>query len=359
MNILYLSCLEDKGHAGPTYSVPNQVAYQSKYDNVLWYNLLPVERKSWRETGQYYNQNDFQFSLNEIERRIGKLDLVVFEGFYAFHPGKTVFQVLRRRIPYCIVPRSAFTVGDQEKSKLKKQICNKLFYKRFARNALFIQYLSQKEKDESDGWNENSIIVPNGSRDIVESSLKDANRRLRFVYIGRIEPYQKGLDILLDALEIVRDRCCASFDFSFYGSSLNGSGDRFAAELEARQLGFASYHPPVFDAQKEEILQSADVFVLTSRYEGLPMGLLEAFAYGLPCLVTPGTNLSQEIYDYDAGWIASLDSDSIAEKMLSIIAASNETLAEKSKGAYKLARLFSWEEIAKRTHIYYGELIGK
>ena len=62
------------------------------------------------------------------------------------------------------------------------------------------------------------------------------------------------------------------------------------------------------------------------------MGLLEAFAYGLPCLVTPGTNLSQEIYDYDAGWIASLDSDSIAEKMLSIIAASNETLAEKSKG---------------------------
>lgn len=39
MNILYISKLDGRPWMGPTYSVPNQVKAQSKYDNVFWYNL--------------------------------------------------------------------------------------------------------------------------------------------------------------------------------------------------------------------------------------------------------------------------------------------------------------------------------
>ena len=45
-----------------------------------------------------------------------------------------------------------------------------------------------------------------------------------------------------------------------------------------------------------------DVFIRTSRFEGLPLGILEALSLGLPCLVTKGTNLDELVNNYNAGW---------------------------------------------------------
>ena len=40
MNILYLSYMTGNLKAGLTYSIPNQIITQSKYNNVFWYNML-------------------------------------------------------------------------------------------------------------------------------------------------------------------------------------------------------------------------------------------------------------------------------------------------------------------------------
>ena len=38
------------------------------------------------------------------------------------------------------------------------------------------------------------------------------------------------------------------------------------------------------EEEKRQILLDTDVFIQTSRFEGMPMGILEALSYGLPCL---------------------------------------------------------------------------
>ena len=50
MNILFLSVLDGRPWAGPTYSVPKQISAQSKVDNVFWYNLENGDFSSWKET---------------------------------------------------------------------------------------------------------------------------------------------------------------------------------------------------------------------------------------------------------------------------------------------------------------------
>lgn len=39
--------------------------------------------------------------------------------------------------------------------------------------------------------------------------------------------------------------------------------------------------------KKEETFQKASIYCLASDGEGFPMGVLDAWAYGIPCVVTP------------------------------------------------------------------------
>jgi glycosyltransferase involved in cell wall biosynthesis len=57
----------------------------------------------------------------------------------------------------------------------------------------------------------------------------------------------------------------------------------------------------VFGREKEALLDSAFVFVHTSRWEGMPFAVIEALATGCPVLVTPATNLGDYVEGFGAG----------------------------------------------------------
>ena len=112
----------------------------------------------------------------------------------------------------------------------------------------------------------------------------------------------------------------------------------------------------VIGAEKEKILLNADIFIQTSRSEGMPLGILEALSYGVPCLVTDGTCLGDIIQKYNAGWVAQTRSESIAEKLVEAIT-ENNLWSEKSKNSVKLIEdNFSWENISKKTIDEYERL---
>ncbi|HFI0331208.1 TPA: glycosyltransferase [Streptococcus suis] len=58
--------------------------------------------------------------------------------------------------------------------------------------------------------------------------------------------------------------------------------------------------------------------------EGQPLSLSEACAYGLPILITPGTNVSKEVLDFNLGWVANQTKESISEKLNFIMHHSEE-----------------------------------
>lgn len=354
MRILYLSRLENEGFAGLTYSVPNQVKAQAQFDTVHWHNLKIAERDEWRNTGLFTNENDFHFSLRCFEKMYWKPDLIVFEGFYAFHPTILLLSILMSRIPYVIVPRCAFTMGDQKKKRIKKLICNFLFYKWFSRNALAVQYLTNKECEDSKGnWNSRYYIEPNGI-DVNIDKPKDrcSNFPIRISYIGRLEMYQKGLDVLLCGISRFYEKYGTdNLRIDIYGNSVSGSAETIKNYLAENKLSkFVKVHDPVFDKNKESILMKSDYFLLTSRYEGMPMGLLEACSYGIPVIITPGTNMSHEIQSMDAGFVCELTSDSIANALIEAVEADSDEYRKLSRGALAVANLFSWEKIARNTH---------
>ena len=117
--------------------------------------------------------------------------------------------------------------------------------------------------------------------------------------------------------------------------------------VERSLSGLVTLNPAVFGADKEKILLGSDVFIQTSRFEGMPMGILEALGYGLPCLITEGTTLGHYVKSYNAGWVTETDAQRVFEQIICAIN-ENDTLNEKSKNARDMIHQhFAWEKVAK------------
>lgn len=368
MNILYISKLDGRPWIGPTYSVPRQIAAQTKYDNVLWYNLMDegvLEGKdhlnNWRKLTYYKDLLDFpKGKIAQLPEPFNQPDLIVVEQNYPYAKDKIRYEILRGHVPYIIIPRGELTEMAQRKKRLKKLVGNILLnYYGFVSHAVAVQCLTEDEKQEtSHVWHKEKIVLPNGTERVEMIQHRAVTEGIKCVFIGRLEPYQKGLDLLVQACIAIKDKLIeAKWTLSLYGSDAENKALQIKEMVQANGLSdMITFHQPVFNEAKKEVLKQSDSFVLTSRFEGHPTGLLEALAYGLPCLVTKGTNMREEVEAYQAGWGADDTAESIKDALLTMIS-EKERIVEKGNHARQLAKNYEWDTIAEKTHAVYAHLI--
>ena len=116
---------------------------------------------------------------------------------------------------------------------------------------------------------------------VVPAAVGSAGDRQGFVTVARLVP-QKGIDVLIRALAQTSG---AAQDWTL---TLVGDGpEREALERQVLQAGLEEkVHFLGFRSDPQTSLLQAGVFVLPSRYEGMPNALLEAMAVGLAVVVT-------------------------------------------------------------------------
>ncbi|HEV7281318.1 MAG TPA: glycosyltransferase [Pirellulaceae bacterium] len=132
--------------------------------------------------------------------------------------------------------------------------------------------------------------------------------RMRAISVGRLHP-QKGLDLGLQWIATALDMG-ANLDWTIVG----GGPERQRLEALAKQSSVADrVH---FVGWRDDVaawLAASDVFLLPSRWEGMPNALLEAFAMGLPALAsdaegvveTMGQDLSFQLVPIGNPFVAS------------------------------------------------------
>ncbi len=102
----------------------------------------------------------------------------------------------------------------------------------------------------------------------------------RIVAVGRLTR-QKGFDVLLQAFSLLLQRLSASL-------LILGEGpEREALEKQSKALGLQEHVSlPGFSPNPYAYVSRADLFVLSSRFEGSPNALKEALALGTPVVAT-------------------------------------------------------------------------
>jgi len=162
--------------------------------------------------------------------------------------------------------------------------------------------------------------------------------RFRVLFVGHIGQ-RKGVSYLLQGYESFRR---ADSELQLVGSFVPG-----AAQAYQRFAGLFEHIPHVPQAQLPDIYRAADVFVLPTLTEGMPLVVLEAMACGLPVIATP-SGPGDLIEDGADGFIVPIrDPQAIAEK-LEILYRDPQLRATLGRRARDKALRFGWDVYARR-----------
>lgn len=278
-------------------------------------------------------------------------DVVMFHSLYEMEFLAFAKVLKARQIPYAIQMHGALSKENYKKSHIKKVVANFLWYNNYIKSARCIVYLNQGEYDNCVVKNLNSkhAILPNGCDEVSCIEIdKESNHPFEIIFIGRININHKGLDELVKAIRLLKSQKIKDIHFSFYGNDSDADVSKFKQMLIGLE-SIAQFCGGIYGEDKNKKLRNSDLFILTSRYEGMPMGVLEAISYGLPCLLTPGTNMSDVVAENGAGFKCNFEYKSIAQAILVA-----RDLIQKSPKFYRhnahcLSKTYSWNSIAKQS----------
>ena len=179
----------------------------SKRQNLLYTNL-PISTIT--------STRDFESFISEWIP-----DIVIFHSH--FHVEFVRFSKILsiKHIPYCVQLHGALSKENYRKGFLKKFFGGKIFFNSVLKNASSIIYLNESEYNNSvvPYINPKRCIIPNGCEDS-DNAVITPNKRdnINLTFIGRINYYHKGLDVLINALKIIDTIDNPKFHINFYGN---------------------------------------------------------------------------------------------------------------------------------------------
>lgn len=358
MVILHIVNLSNKRANGINVVVPQHVLYQSKYAQVALLNLNKIDYKL-EEINYFYNGEVSDSIIKELDSPFNKPDLIIFHGIFLFNYTKLYKILLSHNIPYIVVPHGSLTYVALRKKRIKKYVALKMFFNSFINNASAIQFLSNGEKNNS-LLSFKGFVNPNGIS-LLERKRPDKSwNGIRILFIGRKEYKIKGLDLLLMA---VKEK------LSFFKKSnakiyIHGPGDgdsenKINSFIKKYNIDETVFNlEAIYGKEKHSKLLECDIFIHTSRSEGLPTAVLEAMSYKLPVFVTKGTGIAEDIEKYQCGWIAENNAESVAKQLEKMIV-EKDLFQEYGENAYNYVKSkYDWDKISKEAIEEYRKIIN-
>lgn len=203
---------------------------------------------------------------------------------------------------YVITPHGAYNEIAMKKSRFIKKLYFRWFEKKLIVDAEKIHCIGQSEIEGLQTlYRTDKTVLINYGFEKIQSDLKtiSSKKDIIFGFVGRLDIYTKGLDLLMESF--------AAFSRQYPDSKLWIIGDGSEKEKLHQMIIQYSLQQKVqllgskFGEEKNDLIRKMDVFLHPSRNEGLPVSVIEAAAFGKPCIVTRNTNVGHLIEKYNAG----------------------------------------------------------
>lgn len=286
--------------------------------------------------------------------------LMVISGM--FHPG--AYAVGRTAaasgVPYVACPFDPYSTSMFRRNAHLKWPYWFLFERRLLAHAAAIQVLDRRHAEPLSrlGIRTPAIEVLNGFPAHTVPPIVvpcRAAEPVRMLFLGRIDAYNKGLDILLNAFGLV----AASHDVRL---TIQGPdwGDRARLQRQAARLALldkVTFRDADYDRTGPEIMGDHDLFCLSSRFEGFSQSAIEAMLAARMVLVSESAGVAPHVEAAGCGLMVKPDAASVANGMVALL---RDRVHWKERGlngrAYALS-ILPWKNVAADALGHYQALV--
>lgn len=316
----------------------------------------------WQEIPVRYCRRDYPESvsfalLRALPEALRWADVVHLTGVYNFptFPTLALCQIMDK--PLVWSPRGALQRWGGSRRVMAKRVWNRLAILAGGGRAVF-HATAEAERLESGPafascqWR----IVPNGVT-VLPARPRIADREaFRILSIGRLDP-KKGIEILLDAFRLLRDRHPAA-DIRL---AIAGAGEpSYVSHLRSYSAGLgldgvAKFHGFVDGTRKSDLFAESDVAVFPSHTENFGMVVAEALAHSVPVIVSPNMPW-QDVESRGCGLCVNNDPSTVASALERIM--TMDLPAMGAAGRSWMERDFSWAGRARAMAVVYQELLS-
>ena len=189
--------------------------------------------------------------------------------------------------------------------------------------------------------------LPLGVPMCLESSVRDFTAPLRILYLGRLTREQKRVQLFP---KILSKLCASGIPFHW---TIAGEGEE-RGFLEAEMKTDSPHQTVVFAgsvpyAKVPALLKQADIFLLASDYEGLPLSLLEAMGDGLVPVVSDLKSGIPEVVDASNGYLVPVnDVAGYARAIIHLHGHRDELVAKSAAARARVQKEFSVAGMTER-----------
>ncbi|MBS4009457.1 MAG: glycosyltransferase [Roseovarius sp.] len=293
-----------------------------------------------------------------IEKRL----IDVAHIHYLFEPRHFRFgEALKQyRVPYVVSPHGALDPMEFTRARvkgLKKRAYLRLVDRRMLSRAAAIRCVTEREKARV------SAVLPAVATRVIPNCVPgppsqqrpESGDGIRIGYLGRLDPYHKGLDLLAEvqesllanglAVEVVLAGKATERDRTSFEEFMNRRGD-----LNVRLVG------PVHGEQKWSFLSGLTVYAQLSRWELFGISMIEAMLAGTPVLASASCDLAPELGMRDLALVTPRDARSAADLLATSLGDSGALLRRASRARRWAEETFAPRAVAAQSTCLYEGL---
>jgi len=208
------------------------------------------------------------------------------------------------------------------------------------------------------------VVIPNGTDKILFKKIENnefkkkhgISEKNMVLFFGRLNPTKAPEKLAQTAIKLTKSGQAKDISFVWVGP------DEGAASMVKRMINpYKNMHylGPIRGKEKAaEMYQSANIYVLPSYREGLPLTLFEAMASGLPIIASPVNGIPYEMSEPENGFFVEYgDIENLGKKILMIL--NEKKLAQNiSKNNMKKSKDYDWDLIYKRYMEEYKNILN-